>query len=51
MKEYMFVDKMNYFRFCKCHGHETDECIHLQDEIEYLIKKGKFGRYTKEIPK
>jgi hypothetical protein len=31
------VDKTKYYRFHKCHGHTTDDCIHLKDAIELLI--------------
>jgi len=31
------VDKTKYCRFHKCHGHTTDDCIHLKDAIELLI--------------
>ncbi|XP_063935188.1 uncharacterized protein LOC135147005 [Daucus carota subsp. sativus] len=29
-------------------GQKTDDCRQLKDEIEYLIRKGKLSRYTKE---
>jgi hypothetical protein len=32
------VDKTKYYRFHKCHGHTTDDCIHLKDAIELLIQ-------------
>jgi len=32
------VDKTKYCRFHKCHGHFTDDCIHLKDAIELLIQ-------------
>jgi hypothetical protein len=32
------VDKTKYCRFHKCHGHITDDCIHLKDVIELLIQ-------------
>lgn len=48
MKESPDVDKTRLWRFYKCHGHETDQSIHQKNAIEYLIKKGIFGRYTKE---
>jgi hypothetical protein len=34
------VDKTKYCRFHKCHGHVTDDCIHLKDAIEPLIQRG-----------
>ncbi|XP_074336714.1 uncharacterized protein LOC141673885 [Apium graveolens] len=40
-------DKSRYCRFHKDVGHDTDDCRKLRDEIEYLIRRGKFGRFTK----
>ncbi|XP_074346235.1 uncharacterized protein LOC141685008 [Apium graveolens] len=40
-------DKSRYCRFHKDVGHDTDDCRKLKDEIEYLIRMGKFGRFTK----
>jgi len=34
------VDKTKYCRFHKCHGHTTDDSIHLKDAIELLIQRG-----------
>jgi hypothetical protein len=34
------VDKIKYCRFHKCHGHTTDDCVHLKDAIELLIQRG-----------
>jgi len=34
------VDRTKYCRFHKCHGHTTDNCIHLKDAIELLIQRG-----------
>jgi len=31
------VDKTKYCRFHKCHGHVTDDYIHLKDAIELLV--------------
>ena len=39
-------DKSRYCRFHKDVGHDTDDCRQLKDEIEYLIRRGKFGRFT-----
>ncbi|XP_074377257.1 uncharacterized protein LOC141718772 [Apium graveolens] len=40
-------DKSQYYRFYKGVGHDTYDCKKLKDEIEYLIQRGKFGRFTK----
>ncbi|XP_074374657.1 uncharacterized protein LOC141715071 [Apium graveolens] len=40
-------DKSRYCRFHKYFGHDTDDCRQLKDEIEYLIRRGKFGHFTK----
>ncbi|XP_074347216.1 uncharacterized protein LOC141686053 [Apium graveolens] len=40
-------DKSRYCRYNKDVGHDTDNCRQLKDEIEYLIRRGKFGRFTK----
>ena len=29
-------------------GHKTDDCRQLKDEIEFLIRKGKLSRYTRD---
>ena len=34
------IDKNKYCRFHKCHGHVTDDYIHLKDAIELLIQRG-----------
>ncbi|XP_074377851.1 uncharacterized protein LOC141719378 [Apium graveolens] len=40
-------DKSRYCRFHKDVGHDTKDCRQLKDEIEYLIRRGKFGHFTK----
>ena len=44
-------DKRNKNLFCRFHrdiGHNTDDCRQLKDEIEFLIRKGKLGKFTKD---
>src|SRR3954468_9839273 len=41
------TDKSKYCKYHKSHGHLTDQCIHLKDAIETLIKEGHLVRYTK----
>ncbi|XP_058754185.1 uncharacterized protein LOC131627358 [Vicia villosa] len=42
------TDKSKYCKYHKSHGHLTDECIHLKDAIETLIKEGRLSKYTKK---
>ncbi|XP_058726232.1 uncharacterized protein LOC131597555 [Vicia villosa] len=42
------TDKSKYCKYHKSHGHLTDECIHLKDSIETLIKEGRLSKYTKK---
>ncbi|XP_058784380.1 uncharacterized protein LOC131659170 [Vicia villosa] len=35
------TDKSKYYKYHKSHGHLTEECIHLKDAIETLIKEGR----------
>jgi len=41
------IDKTKWCRFQKCHGHVTDDCIHLKDEFEILIQRGRLKQFTK----
>jgi len=43
------VDKTKYCRFHKCHGHVTDDCIHLKDVIELLIQRGQLKQFVKNL--
>ncbi|GAU42637.1 hypothetical protein TSUD_398420 [Trifolium subterraneum] len=40
------VDKKNFCRFHKSHGHVTEDCVHLKDAIEILIQKGYARQYV-----
>ena len=39
-------DDTKYCEFHKDHGHQTDDCIQLKKEIEYLIQRGHLDRYV-----
>ncbi|XP_077232461.1 uncharacterized protein LOC143869789 [Tasmannia lanceolata] len=39
-------DKSKYYRFHSDHGHDTDECRHLKEEIELLIHRGYLKKYV-----
>jgi hypothetical protein len=40
-------DKSKYCVYHKSHGHVTEECIHLRDAIEILIRDGVLDRFVK----
>ena len=40
-------DKRKYCRFHKDHGHYTEDCRDLKEQIEELIWKGKLQQYVK----
>ena len=41
-------DKNKYCRFHKDHGHNTEECRDLKEQIEELIRKEKLQKYVKK---
>ncbi|GJZ12342.1 reverse transcriptase domain-containing protein [Tanacetum coccineum] len=46
------IEKRNNNKFCEFHGeveNNTDECMHLQRQIEELIKAGKLSHVIKEL--
>ncbi|GJT88222.1 reverse transcriptase domain-containing protein [Tanacetum coccineum] len=46
------VEKRNASKFCEFHGevgHTTDECIHLNRQIEEMLKAGKLSHLIKEL--
>jgi hypothetical protein len=45
------LEKRNKNQFCRFHkevGHDTDDCRQLKDEIEFLIRRGKLDKFTKD---
>ena len=38
-------DMTKYCDFHRDHGHQTDDCIQLKKEIEFLIERGHLRRY------
>ena len=41
-------DTKKYYRFCKDHGHYTDECRDLKEQIGELIQRGKLQKFVKK---
>ena len=41
-------DKNKYSRFHQDHEHHTDECRHLKDQVETLIRQGKLQKYVRK---
>ncbi|XP_058741468.1 uncharacterized protein LOC131613634 [Vicia villosa] len=42
------MDKSKFRRLHKGHGHNTEDCIHLKDAIEILIREGHLKKYAKK---
>ena len=41
-------DSKKCYRFHKDHGHYTDECRDLKEQIEELIQRGKLQKFVKK---
>ena len=41
-------DKNKYCRFHKDHGHNTEDCRDLKEQVKELIRKGKLQKYMKK---
>ena len=41
-------NKSLYCRFHKDTRHDTDDCRQLKDEVEFLIRRGKLNKFTKD---
>ena len=41
-------DKKKYCRFHRDHGHLTEECRDINEQMEELIRKGKLQKYVKK---
>ena len=39
-------DSTKYCEFHRDHGHQTDDCIQLRKEIEYLIRRGHLRHFV-----
>ncbi|GAV59530.1 LOW QUALITY PROTEIN: hypothetical protein CFOL_v3_03061, partial [Cephalotus follicularis] len=39
-------DSNEYCRYHRDHGHDTEECMHLKNQIEDLIRKGHLKKYV-----
>ena len=44
-------DRSRYCRYHRDHGHDTDECHDLKNEIERLVKAGSLKKFTEDYLK
>ncbi|XP_073117756.1 uncharacterized protein [Elaeis guineensis] len=44
------LDQRKYCRFHRGHGHNTEQCIQLKDEIEALIRRGYLDKFRRNPP-
>ncbi|XP_022897676.1 uncharacterized protein LOC111411368 [Olea europaea var. sylvestris] len=40
-------NQSKYFHFHRDHGHDTEECLQLKEEIERLLRRGLLAKYVK----
>ncbi|XP_022855997.1 uncharacterized protein LOC111377174 [Olea europaea var. sylvestris] len=40
-------NQSKYWHFHKDHGHDTEECLQLKEEIEHLLRRGLLAKYVK----
>ena len=46
-----YPERRNKNQYCRFHqdvGHDTDDCRKLKDEIEFLIRRGRLSKFTKD---
>ncbi|CAI8591639.1 unnamed protein product [Vicia faba] len=41
------IDQSKYCQYHRSHGHLTEDCVHLKDTIETLIKGGRLAQYRR----
>ncbi|KAL2497373.1 Ribonuclease H [Abeliophyllum distichum] len=41
------IDETKYCKFHRDHGHDTEDCQQLKEEIERLIKRGQLSKFVK----
>ncbi|XP_058783212.1 uncharacterized protein LOC131657878 [Vicia villosa] len=42
------IDKSKWCKYHKSYGHLTEDCVHLKDAIETMIKEGHISKYAKK---